>query len=116
MHKYLNFPILLAIAFYRSFLSPLKGYRCAYGSAGFGQSCSTYGKRVFRRFPATMAIALLKRRFHRCGRAARGLYRQRGNMDAQLCCTIGPQAAAGCCSSERDSSSQSSDYGNHDYY
>ena len=58
------------IRMHRRYLSPIKGYKCAYSYHGMGPSCSTYGLRVFTRLPPTTAYALLRRKFQRCSRTA----------------------------------------------
>ncbi|MES2933063.1 MAG: membrane protein insertion efficiency factor YidD [Pseudomonadota bacterium] len=60
---------LLLIAAYRRWLSPLKGYSCAYRIYCGGTSCSTYGTRAIERHGVILGVAILRRRFGRCSTA-----------------------------------------------
>ncbi|AVP99191.1 hypothetical protein C7S18_19360 [Ahniella affigens] len=87
---------LLSIRLYQRYLSPLKGFRCAYCTATGRPTCSNYGYRAIKRHGILVGIALLKRRLARCGDAAERLTAatrrppllQRGDCD--------PGCAGGC--------------------
>jgi putative component of membrane protein insertase Oxa1/YidC/SpoIIIJ protein YidD len=88
---------LAAIRGYQRFLSPLKGFSCAFRVFTGAESCSAYGYRVIERFGLRRGLGLLDRRqalcghVHRSAQAARGparpkvrhplLHRQRGECD-----------------------------------
>jgi uncharacterized protein len=58
---------------YRRYLSPHKGYRCAYGAhTGLG-TCSGQGLRIFSRVGLFKGLMLLRRQFDRCTLAAHAL-------------------------------------------
>ena len=100
---------LRAIRAYQRFLSPRKGFSCAYRCATGRDGCSGYGYRVIGSFGLLAGLALLRRRLRLCGETHRRrpvvpnpvLYYQRGDCD--LPCDI-PCDAVGCpcdCSSNR---------------
>jgi uncharacterized protein len=62
---------LLAIRFYQRWLSPLKGFSCAYRVHTGHASCSALGYRAVRKYGMFAAIALIKERTYRCGVAYR---------------------------------------------
>ncbi len=62
---------LAAIRFYQRYLSPHKGFRCAYAAYTSDRSCSALGYRAIRRFGVLDGIVVLDRRLARCGTAAR---------------------------------------------
>lgn len=62
---------LAAIRFYQRFLSPLKGFRCAYHAHTGRQSCSHLGFRAVRRYGALSGLAVLRQRLYLCGVAHR---------------------------------------------
>jgi putative component of membrane protein insertase Oxa1/YidC/SpoIIIJ protein YidD len=80
---------LAAIRGYQRWLSPQKGFSCAFRSATGGASCSAYGHAVIARFGLRLGLGLLRRRLDLCGHvhAARRpprapmLYRQQGHCD-----------------------------------
>lgn len=99
---------LFAITLYQRYLSPYKGYCCAYRSYTGGASCSMLGFRVIRRFGVWDGLKLLRDRMALCGvayrrwvRARLPARRQKGFIDAA--CDVGicipdPGAlASGCC-------------------
>ncbi len=87
--------LLAAIRMYRRYLSPYKGFSCAWRIATGGESCSAYGYRVISRHGTKVGIGLLRRRMAACGDAHRhatasgqprralppALHRQRGDCD-----------------------------------
>jgi putative component of membrane protein insertase Oxa1/YidC/SpoIIIJ protein YidD len=62
---------LAAIGLYQRFLSPHKGFCCAYAAHTGHASCSVLGYRAIRRFGLWQGIAVLDQRLNRCGLAAR---------------------------------------------
>lgn len=64
---------LALIRLYQRFLSPLKGYRCAYATSRGAATCSTLGHRAIRRFGVLGGLRVLRRRFAHCAAAARTL-------------------------------------------
>lgn len=58
------------IELYQRYISPYKGYRCAYGVHVGGPSCSEYGKRAISDNGVMVGTVLLFRRFQECGQAA----------------------------------------------
>lgn len=85
--------LLAAIRFYQRFLSPLKGYVCAFRVHTGRCSCSALGYRAMRRFGALHGLAVLRRRLYLCGVAFRRYSSpprrppaaQRGDCDIGLC-------------------------------
>ncbi len=72
---------LWAIRFYQRFISPRKGFRCAYAAQTGCASCSALGYRAIRRFGVLRGLAVLNGRLEKCGVAYRR-YRPRANMRA----------------------------------
>ena len=64
-------PILLAIVAYQRYISPYKGFHCAFHAHTGRQTCSGYGYRVFERYGTVNGARLLRRRLAACGAAAR---------------------------------------------
>lgn len=62
---------LATIAAYQRYLSPYKGFGCAYRIHTGHASCSVLGYRVIRRYGVIAGIALLRRRTYLCGVAHR---------------------------------------------
>lgn len=87
---------LRAIRGYQHYLSPHKGFCCAYRCATGRDGCSAHGYRVIERFGLIAGLALLRRRLRLCGETHRRratvpnpvLYYQRGDCD--------PGCDAGC--------------------
>lgn len=86
---------LAAIRGYQRFLSPLKGFSCAFRVATGADSCSSYGYRVIARFGVRRGVGLLERRLALCGHVHRRmppravltrLRRQQGFCDACDAC------------------------------
>ena len=59
--------LLYAIRAYQRFLSPHKGFSCAYRIHTGRASCSNLGFRAVRRYGALAGIAILLNRTNRCG-------------------------------------------------
>lgn len=68
---------LLAISGYQRYLSPHKGFCCAYREWTGARSCSALGKRVIQRYGLFNGVTLLRRRFDKCGAAAMRLAARR---------------------------------------
>lgn len=58
---------LATIVFYQRFISPHKGFRCAYRFHTGRASCSTLGLRAVRRHGAWRGIGILRVRLAQCG-------------------------------------------------
>lgn len=99
---------LAAIGIYQRYVSPHKGFCCAYRVHTGQASCSALGARVIRRFGVRHGLQLLKQRMRRCGdvhrRCVDGVQRraraaQRGDCDIDVpdvdCCDVGE--ACDCC-------------------
>ncbi|MDQ8021143.1 MAG: membrane protein insertion efficiency factor YidD [Moraxellaceae bacterium] len=63
--------LLVAIRGYKRFVSPWKGFRCAYGVHTGHASCSTLGLRAVRRHGALRGLGILDLRLARCAEAHR---------------------------------------------
>jgi putative component of membrane protein insertase Oxa1/YidC/SpoIIIJ protein YidD len=48
---------IAAIAFYQSWISPIKGFRCAHRAHRGGLSCSEFGKQIIRSHGVSMGIS-----------------------------------------------------------
>jgi len=71
--------VVFLISFYQRFLSPLKGFSCAYRvyhDHHDSQSCSTYVKQVFLEQDLKVAITMANQRFDECEKANRLLQAQ----------------------------------------
>ncbi len=62
---------LWAIRLYQRWISPRKGFRCAYRAYTGHASCSALGYRAIRRFGVAGGITVLNSRLHKCGVAHR---------------------------------------------
>ena len=82
-----------AIGAYKRYLSPYKGFCCAYREHTGRASCSTLGARVIRRHGVFAGLTLLRQRTRRCGSvhrqcrtdASRPRAAQRGDCDLGGC-------------------------------
>ena len=54
---------------YQRYISPYKGFHCAYAQVYGGLSCSVYGKRVIQQYGLRYGFKLLNHRFHACREA-----------------------------------------------
>jgi putative component of membrane protein insertase Oxa1/YidC/SpoIIIJ protein YidD len=97
---------LWAIRMYQRYLSPIKGYSCAYRIATGKKSCSAHGYRAIARHGLFTGLALLDRRLQRCGAAYRSrtpprnpvLHYQRGDCDCiGVDCDLNPFDLCGGC-------------------
>jgi len=70
---------LFAIYGYQRFLSPRKGFACAYRVQNGGTGCSGYAKHAIRDHRLLRAIPLIRARFSACKAAALALSEQRGD-------------------------------------
>ena len=57
---------IAAIGVYRRYLSPYKGFCCAYRSVTGRRSCSAYAQAIARRLGALALLQALPRQFARC--------------------------------------------------
>jgi putative component of membrane protein insertase Oxa1/YidC/SpoIIIJ protein YidD len=76
---------LAMIALYQRFVSPIKGFSCAYRASTGGAGCSAHGYRVIERYGMWMGLRLLKRRLDSCSREYRkhiGANRSRAALQA----------------------------------
>ena len=62
---------LALITAYQRYLSPYKGFSCAYRIHAGRASCSTLGYRVIRRYGVLKGLSLLRQRTGKCGVAHR---------------------------------------------
>lgn len=67
LYRFLQRLVLAAIRLYQRWLSPHKGFVCAYRVYTGRDSCSAYGYRVINRYGALVGLALLRRRLADCG-------------------------------------------------
>jgi len=80
---------LAAITGYKRYLSPHKGFSCAYRNRTGCASCSTLGFRAIRRYGTAGGIRVLRKRLYKCGvthrrfaeRPLRPFRKQRGECD-----------------------------------
>lgn len=84
---------LAAIGVYQRYVSPYKGFCCAYRVHRGGASCSALGARVIRRHGLAAGGVLLRQRLRRCGEVHRHFHptderrpmaAQRGDCDLGL--------------------------------
>ena len=61
------------IGAYQRFVSPFKGFSCAYRVATGRCSCSEFARRLVLRTGALMTVSMLIGRFRRCGEASAAL-------------------------------------------
>lgn len=81
--------VLGAISTYQRYVSPYKGFCCAYRINTGRKSCSALGFRAVRRYGVIAGLAVLRRRTYLCGVAHRRFspvhgrphHRQRGDCD-----------------------------------
>jgi putative component of membrane protein insertase Oxa1/YidC/SpoIIIJ protein YidD len=66
---------IAGIDFYRRYLSPLKGFKCAHHFVHGAGSCSTYGRQVYATRRFLDATRLLRMRFLECKLAAQHVKR-----------------------------------------
>ena len=63
--------VLAAISAYQRYMSPYKGFCCAYRTHTGRQGCSALGFRAVRRYGVITGLAVLHRRMYLCGVAHR---------------------------------------------
>jgi len=73
--------VAICIEAYQRFISPYKGFRCAYGALTKRASCSEFAKRVALRRGVIALPALLRERFKRGAVAARAPSHRRSEKD-----------------------------------
>jgi putative component of membrane protein insertase Oxa1/YidC/SpoIIIJ protein YidD len=69
--KTMNKIALELILFYQRFISPYKGFSCAYHAYTGRDSCSAHGYRVVQRYGFLFGVQLIKRRMSLCGKEYR---------------------------------------------
>ncbi|WP_197433041.1 membrane protein insertion efficiency factor YidD [Janthinobacterium sp. B9-8] len=67
----MRFILLLFIQIYKKYISPYKGFCCAYHVHTGRASCSTLGFRAVRRYGVFAGLAVLRQRMARCGQVYR---------------------------------------------
>ena len=97
--KVMRILALLAIRFYQRYVSPHKGFCCAYCAHTGRASCSALGYRAVRRFGVWHGVRVLDARLAKCGVAARryahgSLQRQAGFCEPS--CDVGDCDASDC--------------------
>ncbi len=97
---------LASIQFYRAWLWPIKGFRCAWGAYSGRDTCSGIGLRAVRRAGLRRGWLLMQRQFDRCALAAEalrseaGAYRRLGSRASQqgfLDCDVPDLPGTDCC-------------------
>lgn len=63
----MRFLMLGLIRAYQRYISPYKGFCCAYHVHIGWASCSTLGYRAIRRYGGLIGLAILRKRLNRCG-------------------------------------------------
>ena len=101
---------LLLILFYQKFLSPYKGFCCAYHQYTGRTSCSGLGYRAIRHFGVIKGVGVLKMRLSKCNEVYQAHYfekqmvvNQAGHCDLPSDCDFG--AVGDTCSAIVDCSS-----------
>ena len=61
---------ILSINFYQKYISPYKGYCCAYGVYHDDLSCSEYSKQTIKELGVLQSISKIKQRFKECKNAS----------------------------------------------
>jgi putative component of membrane protein insertase Oxa1/YidC/SpoIIIJ protein YidD len=76
---------LFSIEVYQRYLSPHKGFCCAYRAHTGRRSCSALGYRAIRRYGVVDGMAVLRQRLRKCGVVHRRhhMQRQRGALRSQ---------------------------------
>lgn len=67
---------LAGIGTYRRYVSPRKGFACAYRVHRGAASCSRLGERAIRRFGVVAGLQVLRERLARCGEVHRDAHRR----------------------------------------
>ena len=83
--------VILAIRAYQRFVSPYKGFSCAYRVHTGRCSCSEFGRRAVERKGVFTGLLLIDARLQRCGSVHR-LRSQQGVID----CDCGPDMGDAC--------------------
>lgn len=69
----MKFVFLFLIKFYQKFISPYKGFHCAYAKKHNDCTCSNYGYQVINNHGVVKGFKLLNIRFKECSKAAQSL-------------------------------------------
>lgn len=70
---------LLSIRFYQNFISPRKGFRCAYGVVNDTYGCSGHVKEIIDAHGLLKGIPLIKNQFKQCKQASIELKKRKNN-------------------------------------
>ncbi len=84
MTQLFKFLLLALISFYQKYLSPIKGYKCAYGRHYHTHTCSSYGKKVVLRFGPWIGLRLLSRQFDACAWTNRTYFKANRPIKTQM--------------------------------
>ena len=98
-----KFIALGGIELYQRYISPYKGYRCAYGVHCGGPSCSDYGKQVISEEGVVVGTVRLFHRFQECREA--GMLVRNNPVRAGECSDCGDSAACWtiiCCAASKN--------------
>lgn len=71
----LNRSLVKLIQFYKKYLSPYKGFRCAYGAYHQGDSCSTRVKKIIQRDGIFKGYQKIRLQFKECQAAYHAIQR-----------------------------------------
>ena len=97
----MNWLILLLIDFYKRFISPHKGFSCAYRRYHGGDSCSSAVRKIIQTDGCYRGARKIKQQFRLCKVAAQALNEQRQastrNHNADLDCGLSSGCGAGDC-------------------
>lgn len=90
--KLLRLLLVKLIDSYQRYLSPFKGYSCAYRIASGGESCSEYVKKTLTNTNLFETTLLTKQRFKACSDASTSYKGKIIGPD-----TVDPECISGCC-------------------
>lgn len=79
--RYVRAMVAFTISLYQKFLSPIKGFSCAYRIYHKTESCSCYVKRIFLEQDLQTAITLTNQRFRDCMLASEFLEPEQPNSE-----------------------------------
>ena len=85
------------IGTYQRYISPHKGFSCAYRASSDRPSCSAFAQRVIRRFGLLEGLLLLRLRFAACSASAAVLSESKPNEKVKNdACPLFSKEGAGC--------------------
>lgn len=79
--------LLFALEFYRRFISPIKGFKCAYGVETRTSTCSLVAKKALKEKPLTEALSEIADQLEACGDSARRISVQDGTTCVNISCS-----------------------------